>query len=416
MMARTTSKTMVTMQRARKHREAGLSLVELAVSLAIVGILGIIAWRWVASTRAPMERPAIMAQLAEAQSAVEGFVLANHRLPCSASNTLGVEACGDLAAVFLPWKDLGLSGRFAELHYGVNRGGAGLDLANGIPLSASPDLNINFTGTAVTAPPAVPATVASAAAGATSAINAAAARRAVLNGLDWCRVLRSYAANPAAAGVLAVGNLGSNMPVAYALAHHGINGVFEGNNVIGGAGGFRFDFPGRAQDNTYDDLVVAAGPADLSARIGCAARLSEMQAAAQGAYTAYDNARVVREYWRLSLFDITQAESALEGAETGVTLAAMNLALAVGSAALAVASASNTEGITIFGIALAAANVVIATTETTLAAIDLTEAQDALQAAKDKEVAARNYFDHVYVTFIDALNAARALDEKGLNP
>ena len=35
-------------------RQTGLSLVELGVAMAIVGVIGIITWRWVADTRAPM--------------------------------------------------------------------------------------------------------------------------------------------------------------------------------------------------------------------------------------------------------------------------------------------------------------------------------------------------------------------------
>lgn len=401
---------------AVRHQK-GLSLVELGVALAVVGIIGIIAWRWVASTRMPMERSAIISQLAQAQVAVEGFVLANGRLPCAATGSDGMEQCGNhgVSAVLLPWRTLGLGSRFGQLHYGANRGG-GLDLASLPSASVAPDLGLDFS-------PAIPvlartdiAAVNAAAAAVTDAISAATSRRATVNGLDWCRVARQFAANPAAPGVLTAGHSSDSLPVAFVVAHPGANGMFEGNNVPGAAGGWRFDLPGRSQSNAYDDLAVAVGAADLSARIGCVARLGAMQSAAQGAYAAYDNARAVQEYWSLRVFDIEQAQSALEGAETGVILAAMNLALATGSAALAVASAANTEAITVFGVALSIANAASAGVEVGLAAIDLTEAQDALQASMAKEVATQAYVMHIYETFTQALNASVLLDEKGLNP
>lgn len=141
------------MKRFLLHRERGLSLVELAVAMAVIGILGVLVWRWVVSTREPLQRPAMLAQLAEAQSAVEGFVLANSTMPCPASDAQGVQACGDADAVFLPWRTLGLGSQFNQIHYGVNRGGS-MDLALNTataPKLASPDLYIEFTGLAVPA-------------------------------------------------------------------------------------------------------------------------------------------------------------------------------------------------------------------------------------------------------------------------
>lgn len=405
----------------QRKQQSGFSLVELGVVMVIVGVLGIIAWRWVASTREPLQRPAIVSQLTEAQVALEGFVLAQSRLPCAASNINGSEDCANATALFLPWRTLGLSSQFGQLHYGVNRGGTGLDLAPApgtLERLVSPDLNLTYSGIP-SADPDLPsdADVTTALGKVASAMAAATAQQAAdANGLDWCRMLRRFAADPSAAGVLQAGNATASMPVAFVIAHPGLNQVFEGSNVIGGVGGWQFDFPGRSQASDFDDISIAVGPADLSGRIGCATRLSAMQAAGQAAYAAYDNALLVQEYWSLRVFDIEQAESALAGAESGVTLAAVNLALAAGSAALAVASASNTEGITIFGIALAAANVVTAAIEVGLAAVDLEEAKAALEASIAKEAAVRAYVIQLYETLAQAMNDAVLLDKKGLNP
>jgi len=403
--------------------QRGFSLVELGVALLILGILGILVWRWVVSTRAPMERSAILAQLDEAQSAVEGFVLFQHRLPCPAAGTGGNEACGDSAAVNLPWRTLGLSSRFGQLHYGVNRGG-GLDLAPAVLApSVSPDLNVDFSGMPVPPsdpdhdPPLAASTDAQAAAGrAQAAINSAVARRAVANGLDWCRVLRRYAANTAVAGVLTAGNATASIPVAYVLAHPGANGVFDGNNAVGASPTWRFDFPGRPQDNDFDDLALAVGPADLGERVGCVARLGEMQAAAQGAYAAYDSARAMQEYWSFRMFDITASESAVQSAQTGVAVAAMGLGLATASAVIGIASAANTEGVTAPVVIIAAANVATAIAQTVVAAQALEDAQAALEVSKEKLQATDGYAVQLYDDFAQALTRAVTLDVKELTP
>lgn len=407
------------------RKVGGFSLVELAVVLVIIGVVGIFVWRWIVATREPMQRPAMQRQLSEAQSAVEGFVLANHRLPCAAATENGNESCADASAVRLPWRTLGLGSEFSRLHYGANRGAA-LDLAVLPSASVSPDLNLDFPGMPVV--PTYPATmtytpvfgasasVVAAADRARAAITAASLRRAAVNGLDWCRVVRQFAGNPAVAGVLNAGNVSTSLPVAFVLVHPGNNGQFDGNNAVGASPAWRFDLPGRPQDPQYDDLMLAVGPADLAARVGCVARLSEMQATAQGAYAAYDNARVMQEYWSLRVFDVVAAESALQSADAGELMAGFAVAIATASGVISISLAANSDSLTAFGVAIAATNLAVSIAQLALAVEAKNAARVALDASRDKLAATDTYAAQQYDNFTQVLNAATKLDVKGLNP
>lgn len=406
------------MNAVRGRRQRGFSLIELGVSLIVMGILGLLLWRWILAAQEPATEQKIQQQLSEAQAAVEGFVLANHRLPCPALAATGTETCTNAAAVSLPWRTLGVSSAMGELHYGANRGG-GVDLAVLPTATIAPDLNIDLTGVPLSTPPTSNTAATAAITAATEVgtlITTARTRRAQVNGLDWCRVLRTYAANPALAGALQAGNATNSLPVAYILVHPGQNRQFDGNNALGVGGSFRYDLPGREQDAQYDDIARAVGPSDLSARLGCVTRMSAAMAAAQAAFAQYDTTRVMQEYWSLRAYDVVTAESNVISAGSGVAAAALGLILATADSILAIASALNTEGLTAFLVAVTIANLVVAVANQVLAAKALEAAITALADAKTKLDATSVYAAETYQLMARSLRQSILLDEKGLNP
>lgn len=196
----------------------GFSLVELAVVLAITGVLGLTAWKLLPALRPVAEGNSAQRTLLEAQQALEGFVVTSYRLPCPDTDGDGLENCASTAIVGkLPWRTLGLSSG-QNLRYGVYRNS-----------SAAIDKDADLATLKDRYAPLLPP-------GNTSLLK---------NGLDFCWALRNATAAPA--GLSAGG-----VPVAYALVHPGGNGSFEGANATPSG----FEMAAQPVSATYDDQVL----------------------------------------------------------------------------------------------------------------------------------------------------------------
>ncbi len=92
----------------RARRQAGFSLVEIALALAVIGVTTLVLWRAV-QLSVRNERSAQSLELQQrADAALTAFAFVHARLPCAARDAEGVEDCGGADDGLLPYRTLGL--------------------------------------------------------------------------------------------------------------------------------------------------------------------------------------------------------------------------------------------------------------------------------------------------------------------
>jgi type II secretory pathway pseudopilin PulG len=109
-----------------KSKHAGLTLIELALVLVLIGLLG---WLFLPPSFQMQEQERIKetrAKLDAIEAALVRFVMLNDRLPCPAPGTLpddnpsaGSEDCSSLNTPVVPWRSLGLTAKDAVDAWGV---------------------------------------------------------------------------------------------------------------------------------------------------------------------------------------------------------------------------------------------------------------------------------------------------------
>lgn len=367
-----------------RHRLAlraarGFSLLEMAVVLVIVGIIGALFWLQLPRLgSASVAEPAAVVQLRAASDALVGFALAHSRLPCPDTDGDGLEDCGSTAYVGqLPQRTLGqLFPR--RLRYGVNR------LATSDLTTLSNLYNPSIPG----APPST----------------------AVLNGLDLCAALRK---GSALAG-LRVGAAG--VPAAFALASSGAGDASgDGDLYDGMNAGTGFAAPGTPLSASYDDYTRATGMGELAQRLRCLERMAEVNGAAKSAMAArdlYDLAAFYKDFRHFA--NVGTRELDIQMAKFSLVLAGVDTALAAAQLALAIADTAESAGAAAFNIGLATLGLTEAAYNLAQAIIGVQDAEDAKQTAQDQDDAA-SVTKAQYATWAeDARVRARAEDALGL--
>ncbi len=373
-----------TMRSSSTHpvrQNLGFSLIEIAVVLAVSAVIGLAIWKLLPALRGAASENTPRAQLLDAQQALEGFVLLQHRLPCPDANGDGLEDCGGTAAAgSLPFRTLALS-QGATIRYGAFRN------AN----AALPTIDADLVVARLRFSPPVPPVP--------------APSPGVIGGLDFCVALKNaIAVSPA--GVVAAGAI----PVAFALVHPGENGQIETANTT-----TSFAIGSAPKQAGYDDQVLTAGLSEMFGRINCPERLGTANGAARAAYAAYDIDRMAAFHERFRKFDIRVQEQNLAVTELNLLIAAADTAAVTADTAIALAAAVDTELTSLLlsvpALLFAVAETIYGLVESTQAVID---AKASLAESRDNFAAAQTFTLRTNLLYVNARAHAQVLRVKGL--
>ncbi len=386
----------------------GFSLIELAVVMAVIGALGMVFWQFLPRIMSlPVMARLTAPTLSRAEEALNGFILANNRLPCPDTNGTGFENCavaasGVLPVIgLLPFKTLGLSFLSEPVRYGVYRAPA----VSPAGVTTDADLTTLLDRHQPLLPPGVTSTA--------------------LNGLDFCTALRNVATTnftvgpgPVLRTTLAL--IGTQIaPMAYGLAVAGAidadgNGLrFDGLNVVAG----QFAANGTPHSAIYDDQSTTVGVTELFTRLGCASRLAEASSAARAAFAAYDIDQFATRYIGFRSFAIRVRDMNVTAANVGIAISTADLAIAVGASWSGVALVAETAGAAGAAVTVPAVAAVVAATAALAAAVaSKVLADQALVFAHSQLPPAQAFKVATAADLLAAGTRATALDQKGLLP
>jgi len=347
------------------HRAGGWSLVEMAIVLVAMGVIGVALWSFLPLAPKVAAGNIAARELAQAEQALLGHVLAHSRLPAPAIvNGVGM----------LPVEALGMPASL-RVRYQVQPS-----------LTVSPGDSFSLM---------LPPT-----SGAIPTVSSA------VNGLDFCMGLM-------AARALSLNGM-DGIPAAFALMHGGP----AGHDRLAGSA---FALPGSA--TLGERVVVAVGPGEFASRLGCPDRVAQAHGAARAAYTAHDLVQVANEYDKVRTFAIQVAEMNLDNAQTSEVFAGFDVAYGVFIEAMAIVQTAVGWPPDALGIATGIASHVtggiqlgLAIDSLVSAVQDRQDAETAVGVANDQSTAAQANLIRMQALASASLLHAQDLDQEGLQP